>query len=208
MRSPCGCADDPLGRRPDERVIRRPHLGDDAIERFRDVVGRVSSHVLTQGRAVDVASRSLLATGLFQPVTTPTPTPTPDPFATPTPSPFPSPTATPFPFLPVTEGIDISHWQGTIDWNGVAGAGKRFAYMKASEGTSYRDPTYPTNRDQAKALGLYVGAYHFAQPGRTPGDAVAEADFFLAVSQLAAGDLLPALDLEVTGGLGPLAPAA
>ncbi len=154
------------------------------------------------------------ATGLFQPVTTPTPTPTPDPFATPTPTPdpfatptptpFPSPTATPFPFLPVTEGIDISHWQGTIDWNGVAASGKRFAYMKASEGTSYVDVTYPTNRAQAKALGLYVGAYHFAQPDWTPGDAVAEADFFLAMSQLAAGDLLPVLDLEVTGGLGPL----
>ena len=154
------------------------------------------------------------ATGLFQPVTTPTPTPTPDPaatptptpdpFATPTPTPFPSPTPTPTPFLPVTEGIDISNWQGTIDWNGVAASGKRFAYMKASEGTSYVDTTYPTNRAQAKALGLYVGAFHFAQPDRTPGDAVAEADFFLAMSQLAVGDLLPVLDLEVTGGLGPL----
>ena len=144
------------------------------------------------------------ATGLFQPVTAPTPTPTPDPAATPTPTPDPFATPTPTPFLPVTEGIDISNWQGTIDWNGVAASGKRFAYMKASEGTSYVDTTYATNRAQAKALGLYVGAYHFAQPDRTPGDAVAEADFFLAMSQLAVGDLLPVLDLEVTGGLGPL----
>jgi len=156
------------------------------------------------------------ATGLFQVVTTPTPTPTPDPFATPTPTPdpfatpsptpFPSPTPTPTPtpYLPVTEGIDVSHWQNTIDWALVAAVGKRFAYMKASEGTTLVDVTYSTNRTQAKAYGLYVGAYHFARPDRNPGDAVAEADYFLAMSQLAAGDLLPVLDLEVSGGLSPV----
>ncbi len=161
------------------------------------------------------------ASGLFQAVATPTPTPpptpdpaatptptpdplatptpTPDPFATPTPSPSPSPT----PFLPVIEGIDVSHWQNTIDWTQVALAGKRFAFMKASEGTTLADPTYSTNRAQAKAAGLYVGAYQFARPDRDPGDAVAEADYFLAMSQLAAGDLVPVLDLEATGGLTP-----
>jgi GH25 family lysozyme M1 (1,4-beta-N-acetylmuramidase) len=152
------------------------------------------------------------ATGLFQAVVTPTPTPTPDPFATPTPTPdpfatpvpTPSPTPTPTPYLPVTEGIDVSHWQGSIDWNQVAAAGKRFAYMKASEGTTLIDTFYTGNRAQAKLLGLYVGAYHFARPGLNPGDAVAEADYFLAMSQLVAGDLLPVLDLEVTGGLAPV----
>ena len=105
--------------------------------------------------------------------------------------------------LPVTEGIDVSHWQNTIDWTQVAAAGKRFAFMKASEGTTLADPTYATNRSQAKAVGLYVGAYHFARPDRTPGDAVAEADYFLAMSQLEAGDLVPVLDLEDAGGLSP-----
>jgi GH25 family lysozyme M1 (1,4-beta-N-acetylmuramidase) len=142
------------------------------------------------------------ATGLYQVVATPTPTPdplaTPDPFATPTPTP------TPTPFLPITEGIDVSHWQGTIEWNLVAASGKRFVFMKASEGTSLVDETYAGNRARAKALGLYVGAYHFARPGRNAGDAVAEADYFLAMSQLVAGDLLPVLDLEVTGGLTPV----
>jgi GH25 family lysozyme M1 (1,4-beta-N-acetylmuramidase) len=160
------------------------------------------------------------ATGLFQAAVTPTPTPTPDPFATPTPTPSPdpfatptptpdpfatpTPTPTPTPFLPITEGIDVSHWQGTIDWTSVAASGKRFAYMKASEGTNLVDETYAGNRAQAKALGLYVGAYHFARPGLNAGDAVAEADYFLAMSQLVAGDLLPVLDLEVTGGLAPV----
>jgi len=154
------------------------------------------------------------ATGLFQAVAAPTPTPTPDPFATPTPTPdpfatptpFPTPTPTPFPTpIPLyTEGIDVSHWQNTIDWAGVAASGKRFVYMKASEGTTLVDATYVSNRAQAKAYGMLVGAYHFARPNRTPGDAIAEADYFLAMSQVAAGDLLPVLDLEVNGELSPV----
>jgi GH25 family lysozyme M1 (1,4-beta-N-acetylmuramidase) len=100
------------------------------------------------------------------------------------------------------EGIDVSHWQGTIDWVQVAGAGKRFAFMKASEGQKYVDPTYVTNRAQANINGIRVGAYHFAKPGTETGDAVAEADHFIATASWASGDLLPVLDLEVTGGLG------
>ncbi len=46
-----------------------------------------------------------------------------------------------------------------------------------------------------------MGAYHFAQPTTTPGDAVAEADHFIAVAAPAKGDLLPVLDLERSGGL-------
>ena len=176
-------------------------------------------HQITEVNGQSVASLYGLpfvfsASGLFQaaasPTPTPTPTPTPDPFATPTPTPdpfatpTPTPTPLPTPFVPVTEGIDVSHWQGSIDWNQVAAAGKRFAYMKASEGTTLIDTFYTGNRAQAKALGLYVGAYHFARPDRNPGDAVAEADYFLAMSQLVAGDLLPVLDLEVTGGLAPV----
>jgi GH25 family lysozyme M1 (1,4-beta-N-acetylmuramidase) len=102
----------------------------------------------------------------------------------------------------MTEGIDVSHWQGTINWPSVAAAGKRFAYIKASESTTYVDPSYTTNRAAAGAAGLLVGAYHFAQPSATVGDAWAEADHFLAIATPAHGDLLPVLDLEQTGGLG------
>ncbi len=101
----------------------------------------------------------------------------------------------------LTEGIDISHWQGTIDWVKVAAAGKRFAFMKASEDIDYVDVTYPANRAAANANGIIIGAYHFAQPDLTPGDAIAEADHFLDTAQIAKGDLLPVLDLEVAGGL-------
>ena len=130
--------------------------------------------------------------------TRPRPQPDPDPHADPGRDP---PTPPPAAFLNMTEGIDISHWQGTINWTNVAAAGKRFAYMKASESTDYVDPTYTSNRAQARAAGLRVGAYHFAQPSTTAGDAVAEADHFLATAALARGDMLPVLDLERSGGL-------
>jgi GH25 family lysozyme M1 (1,4-beta-N-acetylmuramidase) len=121
-----------------------------------------------------------------------------EPPATPTPTPQP----TPRPGPDYIEGIDVSHWQGAIDWSSVAGAGKRFAFMKASDSTDYVDPTYVTNRAQAKANGLYIGAYHYARPDATDGDAVAEADHFVDTAAWVGGDLLPVLDLETTGGLG------
>jgi len=105
------------------------------------------------------------------------------------------------------EGIDVSHWQNTINWTAVAGAGKKFAIIKATDGlvqtdgTLYVDPLYATNHAKAKAAGLWTGAYHFARPGANPNDAIIEADHFAAVANLGAGDLMPALDLEDSGGL-------
>lgn len=100
------------------------------------------------------------------------------------------------------EGVDVSHWQGTINWPSVAAAGKRFAIMKATESTTYADSSYPTNHSGARANGIRAGAYHFAQPSTTSGDAVAEADWFVSHANLLPGDLVPALDLEVANGLG------
>ena len=99
------------------------------------------------------------------------------------------------------EGIDVSHWQGTIDWVRVAGAGKRFAILKASESTDYVDPTYTTNRSRAQSAGLWTGAYHFARPDGSANDALREADHFADTVRLGAGDIIPTLDLEATGGL-------
>jgi GH25 family lysozyme M1 (1,4-beta-N-acetylmuramidase) len=106
---------------------------------------------------------------------------------------------------PPIEGIDISHWQGDIDWSQVAGANKAFAFMKASEDHDYTDPTYGLNRARAKAAGLHIGAYHFAQPSAAAGDAIAEADHFLETANIAAGDLPPVLDLERSNGLSDAA---
>ncbi|HEX3429107.1 MAG TPA: glycoside hydrolase family 25 protein [Candidatus Limnocylindrales bacterium] len=99
------------------------------------------------------------------------------------------------------EGIDVSHWQGTINWSMVAGAGKAFAIIKATESTDYTDPMYATNHAGAKAAGLWTGAYHFAQPDASANDAVLEADYFVSVINLGARDLIPALDLEQSGSL-------
>ena len=99
------------------------------------------------------------------------------------------------------EGIDVSQWQGTINWPLVAGAGKAFAIIKATQGRTFNDPTYATNHAGAKAAGLWTGAYHFAEPDATANDAIAEADHFVSIINLGARDLIPALDLEQSGGL-------
>src|SRR4051794_28227998 len=105
------------------------------------------------------------------------------------------------------KGIDVSHWQGQIGWLQVGAAGYDFAFAKATEGTTYIDPTYVTNRAGATAAGLRIGAYHFARPAGTSDAAatasgIAQADYFVAAAQPKRGDLLPVLDLEKTGGLG------
>jgi len=103
------------------------------------------------------------------------------------------------------EGIDVSRWQATINWAQVKAAGKQFVVMKATEGTGYVDPMYATNRAGAMGVGIPMAAYHFASPDSSAGEAVQEADHYVAVAGLTAGNLLPALDLEQTGGLAPAA---
>ena len=102
------------------------------------------------------------------------------------------------------DGIDISHYQGTVSWSKVDDAGMGFAFMKATEGTTYADPSLRTNWAGAEAQGIYRGAYHFARPSTTPGSAAAQARFFVSkVGPLHdKGDLPPVLDLEASGGLG------
>lgn len=93
-------------------------------------------------------------------------------------------------------GIDVSYYQGTIDWAAVAGAGTDFAYARASLGSGYTDPTSDANHDGAKANGLYFGAYHFARPDQSGG--VQQADHFLDRAQVRddGRTLPPMLDLE------------
>ena len=149
--------------------------------------------------AADSPSASASASGSASPSSSASPSPTPTASPTPTPPPTPPPPGT------TIEGLDVSKWQGTVNWPQVAASGKRFIIMKATEGTGYVDPMFATNYAGAKAAGLRVTAYHFAAPDNTPGEAIAEADHFVTVSNLADGDLTPALDIEVTGGLGPAA---
>jgi GH25 family lysozyme M1 (1,4-beta-N-acetylmuramidase) len=75
-------------------------------------------------------------------------------------------------------GLDVSHWQGTINWTTVKNQGAKFAYIKATEGTTYRDPNFSANYTNAYYAGLVRGAYHFAQPASSSG--AAQADYFAA----------------------------
>ncbi len=102
------------------------------------------------------------------------------------------------------EGIDVSHWQGEIDWSQVSAAGKAFAFMKASQDIDFVDPMYGLNRARARAAGLLIGAYHFADPSPGVADARAQADHFLDTAGIASGDLPPVLDLERKNGLTPV----
>jgi lysozyme len=101
------------------------------------------------------------------------------------------------------QGIDVSHWQGRINWKLVAGSGIDFAIAKATQGSSIVDEWYDRNARRARGQGIRFTAYHFAQPGRRINSAIRQADFFLRHAALTSADLLPALDMERSGGLSP-----
>jgi GH25 family lysozyme M1 (1,4-beta-N-acetylmuramidase) len=102
------------------------------------------------------------------------------------------------------EGVDVSKWQGSIDYSAVQGSGRSFVIAKATEGYGYLDPRWGANRAGALAAGLRLGGYHFARPDLNPttDGARNEADWFVDQLGLADGMLVPALDLEVHGSLG------
>ena len=60
----------------------------------------------------------------------------------------------------IYQGIDVSSWQGNIDFSAVKNSGIEFVYIKSSEGTRYIDPYFEQNYQNAKANGLKVGFYH------------------------------------------------
>lgn len=93
-------------------------------------------------------------------------------------------------------GIDVSHYQGTVSWQQVAGAGMAYAFVKATQGVSSVDSQFSVNWPGVKAAGLLRGAYHFYQPGDDPQQ---QAEHFLSVVSPGPGDLLPVLDIETMG---------
>src|ERR1700741_281919 len=99
------------------------------------------------------------------------------------------------------KGIDVSHYNGTVDWSKVAANPEKidFVYIKASEGVGYTDPTFTFNSSEAKKAGIKTGYYHFATLNTLNDvpDAKAEADYFVSVIKTApAPDLPYALDIE------------
>ncbi|GAA2815071.1 lysozyme [Saccharopolyspora taberi] len=74
-------------------------------------------------------------------------------------------------------GIDVSGHQGNVDWQYWWNQGKRFAYVKATEGTGYENPYFAQQYNGSYNIGMIRGAYHFALPDRSSG--AAQANFFV-----------------------------
>ncbi len=95
-------------------------------------------------------------------------------------------------------GIDISHYQGDIDWEQLQNAmiekcPIRFVMIKATEGASRLDPMFNDNFRNARDYGFIRGAYHFWS---NKSSAREQAQFFLKRVHLQKGDLPPVLDVE------------
>ena len=102
-------------------------------------------------------------------------------------------TATP----PGVPGIDVSSWQGRVDWAAQWNAGKRFAYVKATEGSTYTSPTFGHQYTGSYAQGMIRGAYHFALPNSSSGTTQANHFVDHGGGWSADGKTLPgALDME------------
>lgn len=98
-------------------------------------------------------------------------------------------------------GIDVSHWEGEIDWKLVLIAGYKFVYTKATESTTYTDDTLVPNVNGAGAVGIPIGAYHFY---RLAADPKTQADYFLSKIKDLPLDLPPALDFEEQASIAPV----
>lgn len=99
-------------------------------------------------------------------------------------------------------GIDISHWQGDIDWKKVEASGKTFAFLKVTDGTfdiagprRYVDRRFAENATEAQPGKIVLGAYHFFRPtNNTQG----QINSFLAMVSRFKEPFIPAVDLEPT----------
>ena len=101
-------------------------------------------------------------------------------------------------------GIDVSHWNGNINWNLVMTEGYVFAYAKATEGMTFKDNKFSTYMLGGKNAGMIMGAYHFARPDNNSPEQ--DANNFLNTAKEYTGELFlpPVLDLEDVDGVNNL----
>ena len=90
-------------------------------------------------------------------------------------------------------GVDASHYQGQINWERIAEQGITFAFLKATEGSGTVDDCFAQNWENARAAGLYVGAYHFFS---FDSSAATQAENYCAVVPDVEDALPPVIDLE------------
>ena len=93
-------------------------------------------------------------------------------------------------------GVDVSHYQGEIDWNVLAAQNIQFAYIKATEGSSHVDEHFTKNYEEARQAGLRVGAYHFFSYDSS---GITQAENFIDTVENFDGMLPPVVDVEFYG---------
>lgn len=93
-------------------------------------------------------------------------------------------------------GVDVSRWQGDINWGKLRAQGANFAYIKATDGGDHLDPMFMKNWRNADAAGLKRGAYHFFYWCRVASE---QADWFIRNVPKVDGALPPVIDVEWNG---------
>lgn len=93
-------------------------------------------------------------------------------------------------------GIDVSHYQGEIDWATMANQNIDFAFIKATEGSTYVDDYFESNWDNAKKTSIKIGAYHFFS-FQTSGKR--QAKHYIDTVGYQSGTLFPVVDVELYG---------
>jgi MYXO-CTERM domain-containing protein len=107
---------------------------------------------------------------------------------------------------PSVKGVDVSYYQGTIDWAAAKADGVEYAFVRVSDGLGTEDTKFAQNWAGTRANGILRGAYQFFRPNQDP---IAQADLLLArMGTLEANDLPPVIDVEASGGLAPAEVAA
>lgn len=93
-------------------------------------------------------------------------------------------------------GVDVSHYQGTIKWDRLAEQDLDFAFIKATEGSSYLDECFYDNWQAAEETDLYIGAYHFFS---FDSEGEKQAEFYIDTVGDLYGKLAPVIDMEFYG---------
>lgn len=100
----------------------------------------------------------------------------------------------------IYDGIDVSNWQGHIEYSEVKSAGIQVVYIKSSQGSNITDAYFRTNYNNAKANGLNIGFYHYVT-ARSNEEAIREAEYFSSVISGTSPDCKLAMDFESFGNL-------
>ena len=96
----------------------------------------------------------------------------------------------------IYDGIDVSEWQGNINFSKVKSSGIDIVYIKSSQGNNYIDPYFKTHYEEAKKNNLNIGFYHFLT-ARNSQEAIAEAQFFVSVINNLDSNCRLAMDFEI-----------